>query len=49
MIMVYFLIEDKNEKSQFFEEIFLLTNFSIDIILYIFFLILNNIKINFIS
>lgn len=40
-------MNDKNEKSQFFKETFLLADISMDIAFRIFFLILNNVKVNF--
>ena len=46
--MVFFLIKNKNWKSQFFEKIFLLTNISINITLGMIFFTLNNVKLNFI-
>lgn len=49
ILIAYFSVEDKQEKSYFFEEIFLLVDISIDIALKIPFLTLNNIKIDVIS
>lgn len=45
----FFLIDNKNKKSRFFEKISLLANININITLGIPFLILSNIKINFIN
>lgn len=42
-----FQVDDKDEKSRFFEEIFLLANISIDVTFRILFLIFRNIKKNF--
>lgn len=44
-----FKIVNKEEKSQFFKEIFLLTNFSIKVVLKMLFLILKNVEINFLE
>lgn len=41
MVIASFLIDDKNKKFRFFEEIFLLADISIDVSY------LNNVKINF--
>lgn len=47
MVITSFLLDDKDKKFRFFEEIFLLANISIDIVFGIFFLILNNVQIDF--
>lgn len=50
MIIAIFLFVDETEKSRFFEEIFLLVNISMSIAFEIlFYLTLNNAKINFIN
>ncbi len=47
MVVAYFLIEDKNEKSQFFKKTLLFANFSMNIALWMPFLTLSNIEIYF--
>lgn len=47
--IAFFLMEDKDKRSQFFIKIFLLANFGINIDLVIFFLTLSNIKVNFVN
>lgn len=47
MVITFFLVDNKNKKSRFFNEVFLLAYISIDVIFRMFFLILNNIKIDF--
>lgn len=47
MIITLFQVNDKDKKSRFFEEIFLLANISIDIVFKMFFLILNNDEVKF--
>ena len=49
MFIAIFLMEDKDKKFQFFEKIFLLANFSMNIILEIVFYILSNIIVNFLD
>lgn len=49
IVITSFLIFDKTEKSQYFEEIFLLVNISMDIALEILFFTLNNAEINFLD
>lgn len=49
MVMTSFSIDDKFEKSRFFEEIFFLTDNSMDIVLGMFFLTLSNAKIHFLK
>lgn len=49
MIIASFLVEDKNEKSQFFKGTFLLANFDMDIALRMFFFTLSNVKVNFVN
>lgn len=49
IVIALFLIKDKDKKFHIFDKIFLLANLNIDIILEMFFLILNNIKVNFVS
>lgn len=47
IIIVSFLLDKKNRKSRFFEEIFLLVECNIDLALEILFFTLSNVKINF--
>lgn len=47
MIITTFLVNNKNKKSRFLEETFLLIEISMNIAFGIFFLILSNIKIDF--
>lgn len=47
IIIICFLIDNKNKKSRLFKKTFLLADISMNITLEISFLILNNIKINF--
>lgn len=49
IVIASFLMEDKEVKSRFFEETFLMTDISIDIALGMPFLILNNLKIDVIN
>lgn len=49
IVITSFLVKNKNRKSQFFEEIFLLANFSIVIALEILFFILSKIEVNFVD
>lgn len=45
----FFVIINKEKKSQFLKKIFLLANFSINVVLKMLFFILSNVKINFIK
>lgn len=47
MVIVFFLIDDKDEKSCFFKEIISLANISINVALGISFFTLSNVKVNF--
>lgn len=47
MIIAFFLVDNTDKRFQFFKKTFLLANISMDIALGIFFLTLNNIKVNF--
>lgn len=49
MVITPFLVEDKNERSYFFEGTFLLANISMDVACRMSFFILSNVKINFID
>ena len=49
MIITFFFIKDKERRSCFFEETFLLDDIKIDVALEISFLLLNNVKINFVG
>ena len=49
MIIALFLVEDKKKRSCFFEEIFLLTDFIMNIALDIPFFILSNVKVDFVD
>lgn len=49
IIIVFFLIKDKERRSHFFEKTFLLANISIDIALDIHFFILSNIEIDIVN
>ena len=49
MVIALFSMEDKEKKSHFFEETFLLANISMNIALEMFFFTLSNVKINFID
>ena len=49
MVIASFSMEDKKERSHFFEEIFLLANISIDITLKMAFFTLSNDEIDFIG
>lgn len=49
IVITSFLINDKAKRSQYFEKTLLLANISIDVVLGILFLTLNNTKINFID
>lgn len=46
MIIFLFLMENKEEKSSFLEESFLLANISMDIVFQLLFFTLNNIEVN---
>ena len=48
MVIALFFMENKEERSYFFEETFLLADINIDIILGISFLTLSNVKIDFV-
>lgn len=45
MEIVFFQVNDKDKKPQRFKKTLLLTKISIDVVLEIFFLILNNVKV----
>ena len=47
MIITNFQIKDKICKSQYFQEIFLITNIKVEVILRMFFLKLNNVNVLF--
>lgn len=47
MVIAFFLVDNTDKRFQFFKKTFLLADISMDIALGIFFLILNNIKVNF--
>lgn len=47
MVLTRFLLQDNLEKIQFYKRTFLLTNISIEVVLKISFLFLNNIDIKF--
>lgn len=47
MTIAIFQVEDKIERFQYFEKIFLFTEIDIDVVLGMLFLILNNGEINF--
>lgn len=47
MLIVFFLIDDKDGESYFLKKIFLLTDISMNIAFKMFFLILSNVKVNF--
>lgn len=47
IMIISFQVDDKNRKSRFFEEIFLLCDISIDIAFGILFLTLSNVEVNF--
>lgn len=47
MVIAFFLIENKDGKSCFFEETFLLTDINMDVAFTIFFFTLSNVKVNF--
>lgn len=47
MVIALFQIDEKDKKSRFFEETFILADISINITFGIFFLTLNNVKIDF--
>ena len=49
MVIAFFSVEDKERRSCFFGEIFLLADISMDIVLRMPFFILNNVEINFID
>lgn len=49
ILIASLLVEDKEERSRFFEKKFLLADISIDITLGIPFLTLSNVKINFVD
>ena len=49
MVIASFSIKDKEEKSRFFEETFLLADISIDIALGIPFFTLSNVEIDFVN
>ena len=49
MILTLFLMEDKEKRSCFLMETFLLANINIDITLKMFFLTLSNVEIDFVS
>ncbi len=49
IIITSFLVDDKDKRSRFFKETFLLINFSINIILEMPFLTLSNVEVNFIN
>lgn len=47
MVIALFQVDNKDEKSCFFEEIFLLAEISIDVAFRMFFLTLSNVQVNF--
>lgn len=47
MVIALFQVDDKDRKTSFFETAFLLADISMDVVFEMFFLIQNNIKINF--
>lgn len=47
IIIIFFLVDNIDEKSQFFEKTFLLVDINIDIAFQLLFLTLSNIKVNF--
>lgn len=49
IVIIFFLLDDKADRPQFFEKTFLIVNINIDITLEILFLILNNVKIDFLE
>lgn len=49
MIIIFILVKNKKKKSSFFEKTFVLIEIIIDIIFNIPFLILSNVKCNFIN
>ena len=49
IVIALFSIEDKEEKSRFFEEIFLLADISMDITVRMFFYILSNVEVDFVG
>lgn len=49
IVIAIFVVDNKDRKSWFLEETFLLVNINIDIVFRIFFFNLNNIEINFID
>lgn len=47
MVIAFFIVNDKEEKTQFFKNTFLLADINIDFTHRMFFFTLNNIKVNF--
>lgn len=49
VVIAFFSIENKKRRSHIFEEMFLLTNISMNIMLWMFFFTLSNIEIDFVG
>lgn len=47
MVIAFFLIEDKDERSRFFEKIFPLADIGLDVVLGMLFLTWSNVKVQF--